>query len=139
MIDDHNPTADILIIGGGLSGTMLAVQLLRRPGKRRILIVETREELGRGEAYSATEIGHTLNGNAARMSADADDADDLTRWLTEYLANGGWPEAAAQRVPVAGRRAVSATRYFRTLRSAAIEGSPGTGRDPWIDRRARAR
>ncbi|WP_122429133.1 FAD/NAD(P)-binding protein [Pseudomonas viridiflava] len=101
MIDDHNPTADILIIGGGLSGTMLAVQLLRRPGKRRILIVETREELGRGEAYSATEIGHTLNGNAARMSADADDADDLTRWLTEYLANGGWPEAAAQRVPVA--------------------------------------
>ena len=82
MIDDHNPTADILIIGGGLSGTMLAVQLLRRPGKRRIQIVETREELGRGEAYSATEIGHTLNGNAARMSADADDADDLTRWLT---------------------------------------------------------
>lgn len=101
MINDHNPTADILIVGGGLSGTMLAVQLLRIPGKRRILIVETREELGRGEAYSATEIGHTLNGNAARMSADADDADDLTRWLTEYLANGGWPEAAAQRVPVA--------------------------------------
>ncbi|MBD8187142.1 FAD/NAD(P)-binding protein [Pseudomonas viridiflava] len=101
MIDDHNPTADILIVGGGLSGTMLAVQLLRIPGKRRIRIVETREELGRGEAYSATEIGHTLNGNAARMSADADDADDLTRWLTEYLANGGWPEAAAQRVPVA--------------------------------------
>ncbi|WP_163033850.1 FAD/NAD(P)-binding protein, partial [Pseudomonas viridiflava] len=32
MIDDHNPTADILIIGGGPSGTMLAVQLLRRPG-----------------------------------------------------------------------------------------------------------
>lgn len=101
MTDDKNMTADFLIIGGGLSGTLLAVQLLRRPGKRRILIVETREELGRGEAYSATETGHTLNGNAARMSADADDADDLTRWLTEYLAKGGWPEAATQRVPVA--------------------------------------
>ena len=29
--------ADVLIIGGGLSGTMLAVQLLRLGGRRRIL------------------------------------------------------------------------------------------------------
>ncbi|MEG2392807.1 MAG: FAD-dependent oxidoreductase, partial [Pseudomonas sp.] len=62
-----NQHADILIIGGGLSGTMLAVQLLRRPGQRRILVIEPRAELGRGEAYSAVEFGHTLNGNAARM------------------------------------------------------------------------
>ncbi|RMT83897.1 FAD/NAD(P)-binding protein [Pseudomonas viridiflava] len=101
MTDDKHTTADVLIVGGGLSGVMLAVQLLRRPGQRRILIIETREELGRGEAYSATETGHTLNGNAARMSADADNAEDLTRWLTEYLAAGGWPEAAEQRVSVA--------------------------------------
>lgn len=38
--------ADVLIIGGGLSGTMLAVQLLRLPGTRRILVVEPRAELG---------------------------------------------------------------------------------------------
>ncbi|WP_024695616.1 FAD/NAD(P)-binding protein [Pseudomonas syringae] len=101
MIEDKHPTADVLIIGGGLSGSMLAVQLLRRPGSRRILIVEPRPELGRGEAYSATEPGHTLNGNAARMSVDPDDADDLTRWLTQYLADGGWPESALQHVPIA--------------------------------------
>ncbi|WP_122243278.1 FAD/NAD(P)-binding protein, partial [Pseudomonas syringae] len=101
MTEDSHQTADILIIGGGLSGTMLAAQLLRRPGQRRILIIETRSELGRGEAYSATEPGHTLNGNAARMSVDPDNPDDLTRWLTDYLAAGGWPEAAEQRVPVA--------------------------------------
>lgn len=47
--------ADILIIGGGLSGTMLAAQLLRLPGRREVLIVEPRSELGRGEAYSAVE------------------------------------------------------------------------------------
>lgn len=94
-------TADVLIIGGGLSGTMLAVQLLRLPGQRRILIVETRSELGRGEAYSATELGHTLNGNAARMSVDPDNADDLTQWLGEYIAEGGWPESAEQQVPLA--------------------------------------
>lgn len=94
-------TADILVIGGGLSGSMLAVQLLRLPGARRILIVEPREELGRGEAYSATEPGHTLNGNAARMSVDPDNADDLTQWLTAFIAAGGWPESDEQHVPVA--------------------------------------
>jgi uncharacterized NAD(P)/FAD-binding protein YdhS len=93
-------SADILIIGGGLSGTMLAVQLLRLPGRRKVLIIEPRNELGRGEAYSAVELGHTLNGNAARMSVDPDIPDDLTQWLTEHIAGGGWPESAEQNVPV---------------------------------------
>jgi uncharacterized NAD(P)/FAD-binding protein YdhS len=102
MTSEHNrPDADVLIIGGGLSGTLLAVQLLRLPGQRRIVIVESRSELGRGEAYSATELGHTLNGNAARMSVDPDDAEDLTRWLTAYIASGGWPESDQQHLPVA--------------------------------------
>lgn len=92
--------ADILITGGGLSGTMLAVQLLRLPGQRRILIIEPRAELGRGEAYSAVELGHTLNGNAARMSVDPDNPDDLTHWLTAHIAAGGWPESAEQNVPI---------------------------------------
>lgn len=92
--------ADILIIGGGLSGAMLAAQLLRLPGKRQVLVIEPRAELGRGEAYSAVELGHTLNGNAARMSIDPDNADDLTHWLTEYIAAGGWPESDQQHVPI---------------------------------------
>ncbi|PKA68681.1 putative NAD(P)/FAD-binding protein YdhS [Pseudomonas baetica] len=92
--------ADILIIGGGLSGTMLAAQLLRLPGQRKILIIEPHAELGRGEAYSAVELGHTLNGNAARMSVDPDNPDDLTQWLTEYIAAGGWPESSEQQVSV---------------------------------------
>ncbi|MEK1834158.1 MAG: FAD/NAD(P)-binding protein, partial [Pseudomonas sp.] len=92
--------ADILIIGGGLSGTMLAAQLLRLPGKRQALVIEPRAELGRGEAYSAVELGHTLNGNAARMSVDPDNADDLTQWLTKHIATGGWPESDQQHVPV---------------------------------------
>lgn len=92
--------ADILIVGGGLSGTMLAVQLLRLPGRRKILVIEPRAELGRGEAYSAVELGHTLNGNAARMSVDPDNADDLTQWLTDHIADGGWPESDQQHVSV---------------------------------------
>ena len=92
--------ADILIIGGGLSGAMLAAQLLRLPGQRSVLVIEPRTELGRGEAYSAVELGHTLNGNAARMSVDPDNADDLTQWLTAHIAAGGWPESAEQNVPI---------------------------------------
>ncbi|MGA9701216.1 FAD/NAD(P)-binding protein [Pseudomonas sp.] len=92
--------ADVLIIGGGLSGTMLAVQLLRLPGQRHILVLEPRAELGRGEAYSAVELGHTLNGNAARMSVDPDNADDLTQWLSDYIGAGGWPESDQQHVPI---------------------------------------
>lgn len=92
--------ADILIVGGGLSGAMLAAQLLRLPGKRSVLVIEPRAELGRGEAYSAVELGHTLNGNAARMSVDPDNADDLTQWLTEHIEAGGWPESDQQHVPI---------------------------------------
>lgn len=99
--DTPRLAADILIVGGGLSGTMLAVQLLRLPGQRRIVIIEPRREIGRGEAYSATELGHTLNGNAARMSVDPDNANDLTQWLTGFIAAGGWPESDEQPVPVA--------------------------------------
>ncbi|NWB90108.1 FAD/NAD(P)-binding protein [Pseudomonas agarici] len=91
---------DVLIVGGGLSGAMLAVQLLRLAGRRRILIVEPRAELGRGEAYSATQLGHTLNANAARMSVDPDNPDDLTEWLQIHIAAGGWPESDQQQVPV---------------------------------------
>ncbi|HEY0289744.1 MAG TPA: FAD/NAD(P)-binding protein [Pseudomonas sp.] len=99
--DNHRPTADILIVGGGLSGAILAVQLLRKPGKRRIVIIESRSELGRGEAYSATELSHTLNGNAARMSIDPDNADDLTQWLGDFIAAGGWPESDEQHLTAA--------------------------------------
>ena len=81
MSEPHNAqahpetgSADILIVGGGLSGALLAGQLLRLPGRRRVVVLESRSELGRGEAYSAVELGHTLNGNAARMSVDPDNA-----------------------------------------------------------------
>lgn len=97
---DASLSADILIVGGGLSGALLAAQLLRLPGKRQLLVIEPRSELGRGEAYSAVELGHTLNGNAARMSVDPDNADDLTQWLSEFIAAGGWPESDQQHVPI---------------------------------------
>jgi len=119
--------ADILIIGGGLSGTMLAAQLLRLPGKRRVLVIEPRAELGRGEAYSAVELGHTLNGNAARMSVDPDNADDLTQWLTRTtLRPAVWPESDEQPVPIS--ELFPPRGIFRPVRAAAsCRGASGGG------------
>lgn len=65
-------------------------------------MIEPRSELGRGEAYSAVELGHTLGGNAARMSVDPDNADDLTQWLTDYIGAGSGGAGAEQPVPISG-------------------------------------
>lgn len=123
------PVADVLIIGGGLSGALLAAQLLRQPGRRHLLIAEPRAELGRGEAYSATELGHTLNGNAARMSVDPDNPEDLTQWLQQQLDAGEWPEAAEQGVPVAELFPPRGMfgRYARQRLSEAQQGSEAAG------------
>ena len=64
--------ADVTIIGGGFSGTMLAAQLARR-GLNSI-IVEGRKREGKGTAFSTPEAVHLLNVPAARMSAWPDEA-----------------------------------------------------------------
>ncbi|MBF7141217.1 MULTISPECIES: FAD/NAD(P)-binding protein [Pseudomonas] len=125
---DGGRYADVAIVGGGLSGALLAMQLLHRPGPRRIVICEPRAQVGRGEAYSAVALSHTLNGNAARMSIDPDAPDDLTHWLTAYIDGGGWPESALQQVPVAQLfppREVFGT-YARQRLAEALASSPGS-------------
>ena len=52
--------ADVLIVGGGLSGTLLAMQLLRLPGARHIVLVEPRAELGRGGPTAPLSWGTPL-------------------------------------------------------------------------------
>jgi uncharacterized NAD(P)/FAD-binding protein YdhS len=62
--------ADVIIIGGGFSGTMLAAQLAQR-GLGSV-IVEARGRAGRGTAFSTPEEVHLLNVPASKMSAWAD-------------------------------------------------------------------
>jgi len=64
---------DVVIIGGGYSGTMLAAELARRGVSATL--VEGGGRLGRGAAYSTTEEAHLLNVRANRMSAWADRPD----------------------------------------------------------------
>ncbi|MEQ1764800.1 MAG: FAD/NAD(P)-binding protein [Pyrinomonadaceae bacterium] len=75
----------ITIIGGGASGTLLALNLLKYKGERRLEInlVEKRPHIGRGVAFSTEEDAHLLNVPAAKMGAYADDVEHFHRWLNE--------------------------------------------------------
>jgi uncharacterized NAD(P)/FAD-binding protein YdhS len=64
----------IVIIGGGFSGTLLAVRLLRTAARERVRlrVIERRARLGDGVAYALAPYPYLLNVPAGRMSASAD-------------------------------------------------------------------
>jgi uncharacterized NAD(P)/FAD-binding protein YdhS len=70
---------DILIIGGGFSGTMLAVHLLRHTGLN-IGVIDRGTLPGRGCAYVSPHRFHLLNVPAGEMSAWPDAPDDFLSW-----------------------------------------------------------
>ena len=72
----------IVIVGGGASGLLVAVQLLRHGADpSTIAIVEPGDALGQGIAYSTAQGEHLLNVVAARMSAFDDDPSHFVRFL----------------------------------------------------------
>jgi uncharacterized NAD(P)/FAD-binding protein YdhS len=73
---------EIAIIGGGFSGTALAVQLLRRARGRplKLALIERRIEAGHGVAYSTESPQHVLNVPAGRMSLLPEVPDDFLRY-----------------------------------------------------------
>jgi uncharacterized NAD(P)/FAD-binding protein YdhS len=75
----------ITIIGGGASGTLLAVNLIKHAGEEplEINLVEKHRTIGRGVAYSTVEDIHLLNVPAAKMGAFPDDIEHFHRWLGE--------------------------------------------------------
>ncbi len=82
----------VIIIGGGASGVLLAAHLLRgQHASLHVTMVEQRDELGAGIAYSTNDRSHLLNVRASNMSAFADDEEHFVRWLQKHA-----PAAAAQ-------------------------------------------
>jgi len=87
------PIEHVAIIGGGFSGALQAINLLRHHGPRATLI-ERRAEAARGVAYSAAHPDHLLNVRAGNMSALPQDPDHFARWLQQRhpeLAGGFAP------------------------------------------------
>ena len=75
-----DPQLDVLIIGGGFSGTVLAAQLLRRTASLSVAVMDRVSLPGRGLAYSTPHKFHLLNVPAGKMSALPDEPDDFLRW-----------------------------------------------------------
>lgn len=95
------PARTIAIVGGGLSGTLLAVQLLRqaRTPLRIHLLEREPRGCGRGVAYGTRAGCHLLNVPAGRMSAFPDDAGHFLAWAEarkDALLDPPWvPEVSA--------------------------------------------
>ena len=68
-------TADVIVVGGGFSGTMAAAQLVRRG--LSVVLIEGGGRAGLGTAYSTREAVHLLNVPAVKMSAWPDRPDDF--------------------------------------------------------------
>nr|WP_223216777.1 FAD/NAD(P)-binding protein [Paraburkholderia phenoliruptrix] len=73
----------IAIIGGGFSGALTAVGILRgaRPGNSRVLLVDNGSGFGRGLAYRHAEPELVLNVPAGNMSALRDQPDHFVKFL----------------------------------------------------------
>ena len=84
------PRTIVAIVGAGFSGTLLAIHLLRRPTAPHVILLERTHQVGRGIAYSTSNLNHRLNVAAARMSAFADAPDDFLQWLGA-TQHGGKP------------------------------------------------
>jgi uncharacterized NAD(P)/FAD-binding protein YdhS len=78
--DRHLPQVDILIVGGGFSGAMLAVHLLHQSSSLSVAVIDRGALPGRGLAYSSPRKFHLLNVPAGEMSAFPDAPDDFLRW-----------------------------------------------------------
>lgn len=87
----------ITIIGGGASGTLLAIQLLRNSGGEPITIdlIEKQKSVGRGVAYSTGSRCHLLNVPAAKMSAFPKEPSHFHDWLVA----GGYEYGPTDFVP----------------------------------------
>jgi len=73
---------NIAIVGGGIAGISVAIQLIEqaKPGMS-LTIFEKSGQFGRGLAYQPRQVAHLLNVPAGKMSLNATQPDDFLQWL----------------------------------------------------------
>jgi uncharacterized NAD(P)/FAD-binding protein YdhS len=117
----------VVVVGGGASGTLTAIQLLRRGGTGlAVTVLEPRAELGRGVAFGTLDPWHRLNVPAVTMTALSEDPDDFCRWAgvdpTSFPDRATYGRYLAARLASA-REASPVAFEHRRARTVVIDGS----------------
>ncbi|WP_162641630.1 FAD/NAD(P)-binding protein [Streptosporangium sp. 'caverna'] len=109
-------TPSVAVVGGGASGTLAAVHLLRRARALAMpLEVVLIDQYGRhalGQAYSTTDPHHLLNACVSKMSAIEGDPGHLLRWARDNGLDIDGPDYLPRQVY---------GRYLRDVLAAAEE------------------
>src|SRR5271154_5056393 len=87
----------VAIVGGGCSGLLVAVHLASQGFAGRITVIEPRERLGAGLAYSTSFDRHLLNVPAGKMSALPEEPRHFLDWLRARNWPGVNPDSFAPR------------------------------------------
>jgi len=118
----------IAIIGGGFSGSLLAVHLLRGSAPAdRILLIERNAAFGRGVAYATGNDSHLLNVRAGNMSAFSDMPDHFLDWLQRRPQDGSdGMVTTADRLTFVSRRLYGT--YIQDILTSEIAGQSGAPR-----------
>ncbi len=83
----------IAIIGAGLSGSLVAANLLRlATAPLRIVLIDRRLQVGQGVAYGTLCPDHLLNVPAGRMGVWPDEPEHFLHWLRAHKGEVGIPD-----------------------------------------------
>lgn len=111
----------VAIVGGGFSGSLLALHLLADADGPAVTLVERSGTFGLGAAYATRNPEHLLNTRAYNMSAFPDRPDHFLNWLK------GRPDGqAVERMNFVGRTIYG--DYIQALLSEASQKGRAAGR-----------
>jgi uncharacterized NAD(P)/FAD-binding protein YdhS len=130
----------VAVIGGGASGTLAVVHLLRAAAGAglplRITLIDRLGRHGLGQAYSTTCPEHLLNSRTSRMSALAGDPGHLVRWAAaaglpsvEFLPRMAYGRYLSDLLAEAERAAAPLSRVTR-MTAGVLAIRPGTAGRP---------
>jgi uncharacterized NAD(P)/FAD-binding protein YdhS len=124
-LQKEKPPYDAIVVGGGFSGTMVAVHLAEQGGDNiRVALVERGAQPGRGVAYGTTDSRHLLNVPAAKMGAYPHDISHFYRWLRAHPAEARAAGTARTEPGTFASRHLYGD-YLRSILERALRERPG--------------